>query len=141
MHMLQFIFVFISSLSFIINLAVTNQLDLSSKHNNIILKQNMIFDFIDFNIKQCISNIDCEYDVSKAEKIYSLKLKKCSININNKKIFVLYTEPSLSVYVPLNNTNQDDNAIINYQTLEKSIKQRCFNSPQDNNLVLGLVSK
>lgn len=139
--MLQFVFIFISSLSFIINFAVTNNIYFSDKNNNNFIKQDVIFDFIDFNIKQCISNRDCDYDVSKAEKFYSLKLKKCSVNIDNKHIYVLYTEPSLSVYVPLNNTNQDNTAIINYQTLENRIKSRCFNSPQDNNLVLGLVSK
>lgn len=141
MHMLQFVFIFISSLSFIINFAVTNHIYFSEKNNNNFIKQDVFFDFIDFNLKQCISNRDCDYDVSKAEKIYSLKLKKCSVNIDNKHIYVLYTEPSLSVYVPLNNTNQDNTAIINYQTLENRIKSRCFNSPQDNNLVLGVVSK
>lgn len=139
--MLQFIFIFISSLSFVINLAVTNQFDFSAKSNSMLIKQNMIFDFIDFNIQQCINNRDCKYDASKIESIYSLKLKKCTVNINNKNIYILYTEPTLSVYVPLSNTNQDNNAIINYQSLEKNIKQMCFNSPQDNNLVLGLVSK
>ncbi|MDZ6870815.1 hypothetical protein U4W45_23670, partial [Escherichia coli] len=59
---------------------------------------------------------------------------------DNKNIFILYTVPSLSVYVPLNNSSQD-NAIINYQALDKEIKQKCFRSPQDDNLVLGMVSK
>lgn len=139
--MLQFLFIFISSLSFIINFAVTNHIYLTDKNNNNSIKQDVIFDFIDFNIKQCVSNRDCDYDFSKAEKIYSLKLKKCSVNIDSKNIYVLYTEPSLSVFVPLNNTNQDNTSIINYQILEYRIKQRCFNSPQDDNLVLGLVSK
>lgn len=139
--MLQFIFIFISSVSFAINLAVTNQFDFSTKHNDNLIQQDMILDFINFNIQQCIDNRDCEYDISEAEKIYSLKLKKCVIKLDNKNIFILYTEPGLSLYVPISNTNQYNNDIINYQTLEKNVRQRCFNSPQDNNLVLGLVSK
>lgn len=141
MPMLQFIFIFISSLSLAINIAVTNQFDFSTKNNSNLIKQDMVFDFIDFNIRQCIHNKDCIYNPSPVEKIYSLKIKKCSINIDNKNIFVLYTVPSLSVYVPLNNTNQDNNAIINYKALNNKIKQKCFRSRQDDNLVLGLVSK
>ncbi|HFS2844013.1 TPA: hypothetical protein ACHYJV_005060, partial [Escherichia coli] len=61
----------------------------------------------------------------------------------DKNIFILYTVPSLSVYVPLNNTNQDS-AIINYQALDKldnQIKHNCFRTRQDDNLVLGVVWK
>lgn len=141
MPMLQFIFIFISSLSLAINIAVTNQFDFSTKNNSNLIKQDMVFDFIDFNIRQCILNEDCIYDPSPVEKIYSLKIKNCRINIDNKNIFVLYTDPSLSVYVPLNNTDQHNNAIINYKALNNKIKQECFNSRQDDNLVLGLVSK
>ncbi|WP_215412051.1 hypothetical protein, partial [Escherichia coli] len=74
------------------------------------------------------------------EKIYSLQIKQCKVTTGDKNIFILYTVPSLSVYVPLNNTNQD-NAIINYQALDNKIKQKCFRSRQDDNLVLGVVSK
>ncbi|HFD2991774.1 hypothetical protein AD18_3564 [Escherichia coli 3-475-03_S4_C2] len=139
--MLQFIFIFISSLSLAINIAVTNQFDFSTKNNSNLIKQDMVFDFIDFNIQQCINNKDCIYDPSSFEKIYSLQIKKCKINTGNKNIFILYTVPSLSVYVPLNNTKQDNNSIINYQALDNKIKKECFSSPQDDNLVLGLVSK
>ncbi|EIT4642141.1 hypothetical protein L2F00_002995 [Escherichia coli] len=141
--MLQFIFIFISSVSLAINIAVTNQFDFSTKNNSNLIKQDMVFDFINFNIQQCINNKDCIYNPSPLEKIYSLQIqiKKCNINTDNKNIFILYTVPSLSVYVPLNNTNKDNNAIINYQALGNKIKQVCFNSPQDDNLVLGLVSK
>ncbi|AUJ98476.1 hypothetical protein CR539_25070 (plasmid) [Escherichia coli] len=141
MSMLQFIFIFISSVSLAINIAVTNQFDFSTKNNSNLIKQDMVFDFIDFNIQQCIHNKDCIYDPLPVEKIYSLKIKKCEVNTGNKNIFILYTVPSLSVYVPLNNTNQDNNAIINYQALDNNIKQKCFSSRQDDNLVLGLVSK
>ncbi|HAJ7277527.1 TPA: hypothetical protein HNO48_25025 [Escherichia coli] len=141
MPMLQFIFIFISSVSLAINIAVTNQFDFSTKNNSNLIKQDMVFDFIDFNIQQCINNKDCIYNPSSVEKIYSLKIKKCEVKTGNKNIFVLYTVPSLSVYVPLNNTNQDNNAIINYQALDNNIKQKCFSSRQDDNLVLGLVSK
>ena len=141
MPMLQFIFIFISSVSLAINISVTNQFDFSTKNNSNLIKQDMVFDFIDLNIKQCIYNKDCRYNSLPFEKFYSLKIKKCNITTDNKNIFILYTVPSLSVYVPLNNTNQDNTAIINYQTLENRIKSRCFNSPQDNNLVLGVVSK
>lgn len=141
MPMLQFIFIFISSVSLAINIAVTNQFDFSTKNNSNLIKQDMVFDFIDFNIQQCINNKDCIYNPSSVEKIYSLKIKKCEVKTSNKNIFVLYTVPSLSVYVPLNNTNQDNNAIINYQALDNNIKQKCFSSRQDDNLVLGLVSK
>ncbi len=143
MPMLQFIFIFISSVSLAINIAVTNQFDFSTKNNSNLIKQDMVFDFINFNIQQCINSKDCIYNPSPLEKIYSLQIqiKKCNINTDNKNIFILYTVPSLSVYVPLNNTNKDNNAIINYQALDNKIKQVCFNSPQDDNLVLGLVSK
>ena len=141
MPMLQFIFIFISSVSLAINIAVANQFDFSTKNNSNLIKQDMVLDFIDFNIQQCINNKDCIYNPSSVEKIYSLKIKKCEVKTGNKNIFVLYTVPSLSVYVPLNNTNQDNNAIINYQALDNKIKQKCFSSRQDDNLVLGLVSK
>lgn len=141
MPMLQFIFIFISSVSLAINIAVANQFDFSTKNNSNLIKQDMVFDFIDFNIQQCINNKDCIYNPSSVEKFYSLKIKKCEVKTGNKNIFVLYTVPSLSVYVPLNNTNQDNNAIINYQALDNNIKQKCFSSRQDDNLVLGLVSK
>lgn len=141
MPMLQFIFIFISSVSLAINIAVANQFDFSTKNNSNLIKQDMVFDFIDFNIQQCIHNKDCTYDPLPFENIYSLQIKKCEINTGNKKTFILYTVPSLSVYVPLNNTNQDNNAIINYQALDNKIKQVCFSSRQDDNLVLGLVSK
>lgn len=141
MPMLQFIFIFISSVSLAINSAVTNQFDFSTKNNSNLIKQDMVFDFIDFNIQQCINSKDCIYNPSPLEKIYSLKIKKCEIDTDNKNIFILYTVPSLSVYVPLNNTKQDNKAIINYQALDNKIKQVCFSSPQDDNLVLGLVSK
>ncbi|EFM6337425.1 hypothetical protein ABHJ46_004147 [Shigella dysenteriae] len=138
--MLQFIFIFISSVSLAINISVTNQFDFSTKNNSNLIKQDMVFDFIDLNIKQCIYNKDCRYNSLPFEKFYSLKIKKCNITTDNKNIFILYTVPSLSVYVPLNNSSQD-NAIINYQALDKKIKQKCFRSPQDDNLVLGMVSK
>ncbi len=143
MPMLQFIFIFISSVSLAINIAVTNQFDFSTKNNSNLIKQDMVFDFIDFNIQQCINNKDCIYDPSPLEKIYSLqiKIKKCKIDTDNKNIFILYTVPSLSVYVPLNNTKQDNKAIINYQALDDKIKQVCFSSRKDDNLVLGFVSK
>ena len=141
MAMLQFIFIFISSVSLAINIAVTNQFDFSTKNNSNLIKQDMVFDFIDINIQQCIYNEDCRYDSSSFEKIYSLQIKKCKVTTGDKNIFILYTVPSLSVYVPLNNTNKDNNAIINYQALDNKIKQVCFNSPQDDNLVLGFVSK
>lgn len=141
MPMLQFIFIFISSVSLAINIAVANQFDFSTKNNSNLIKQDMVFDFIYFNIQQCIRNKDCIYNPLPFEKIYSLQIKKCKINTGNKNIFILYTVPSLSVYVPLNNTNQDNNAIINYQALDNKIKQVCFSSRQDDNLVLGLVSK
>ncbi len=140
MPMLQFIFIFISSVSLAINISVTNQFDFSTKNNSNLIKQDMVFDFIDLNIKQCIYNKDCRYNSLPFEKFYSLKIKKCNITTDNKNIFILYTVPSLSVYVPLNNSSQD-NAIINYQALDKKIKQKCFRSPQDDNLVLGMVSK
>lgn len=140
MPMLQFIFIFISSVSLAINISVTNQFDFSTKNNSNLIKQDMVFDFIDLNIKQCIYNEDCRYNSLPFEKFYSLKIKKCNITTDNKNIFILYTVPSLSVYVPLNNSSQD-NAIINYQVLDKKIKQKCFRSPQDDNLVLGMVSK
>ncbi|EGE0765237.1 hypothetical protein DM297_25260, partial [Escherichia coli] len=73
--------------------------------------------------------------------IYSLKIQKCNVKTDNENIFILYTVPSLSVYAPLNNTKQDNNAIINYQALDNKIKQACFSSRQDDNLVLGVVSK
>ncbi len=141
MPMLQFIFIFISSMSLAINIAVTNQFDFSTKNNSNLIKQDMVFDFIDFNIQQCIQNKDCRYDPLPVEKIYSLKIKKCNVKTDNENIFILYTVPSLSVYAPLNNTKQDNNAIINYQALDNKIKQACFSSRQDDNLVLGLVSK
>lgn len=144
MPMLQFIFIFISSVSLAINISVTNQFDFSTKNNSNLIKQDMFFDFIDLNIQQCIYNKDCRYNSSPFEKFYSLKIEKCNITIDDKNIFILYTVPSLSVYVPLNNSSQD-NAIINYQALNKKIKQQlkqqCFRSPQDDNLVLGMVSK
>ncbi len=140
MPMLQFIFIFISSVSLAINISVTNQFDFSTKNNSNLIKQNMVFDFIDLNIQQCIYNKDCRYNSLPFEKFYSLQIKKCQITTGNKNIFILYTVPSLSVYVPLNNSSQD-NAIINYQALDKKIKQKCFRSPQDDNLVLGMVSK
>ncbi|HAY4945378.1 TPA: hypothetical protein LOH42_004412 [Escherichia coli] len=138
--MLQFIFIFISSVSLAINIAVTNQFDFSTKNNSNLIKQDMVFDFIDINIQQCINNKDCIYNSLPFEKIYSLQIKQCKVTTGDKNIFILYTVPSLSVYVPLNNTNQD-NAIINYQALNNEIKQKCFSSPQDDNLVLGMVSK
>lgn len=141
MVMLQFIFIFISSVSLAINIALTNQFDFSTTNDNKLIKQDMILDFIDFNIQQCIKAKDCIYDHLAAEKIYALELEKCTIEVDNKKIFVLYTNPSLSLYVPLNNTNQDNNVIINYQTLDHNIRKKCFSSTQDDNLVLGLVSK
>lgn len=140
MPMLQFIFIFISSVSLAINISVTNQFDFSTKNNSNLIKQNMVFDFIDLNIQQCIYNKDCRYNSLPFEKFYSLQIKKCQITTGNKNIFILYTVPSLSVYVPLNNSSQD-NAIINYHALDKKIKQKCFRSPQDDNLVLGMVSK
>lgn len=140
MPMLQFIFIFISSVSLAINISVTNQFDFSTKNNSNLIKQDMVFDFIDLNIQQCIYNKDCRYNSLPFEKFYSLQIKKCNITTDNKNIFILYTVPSLSVYVPLNNSSQD-NAIINYQALDKKIKQKCFRSPQDDNLVLGMVSK
>lgn len=140
MPMLQFIFIFISSVSLAINISVTNQFDFSTKNNSNLIKQNMVFDFIDLNIQQCIYNKDCRYNSLPFEKFYSLQIKKCQFTTGNKNIFILYTVPSLSVYVPLNNSSQD-NAIINYQALDKKIKQKCFRSPQDDNLVLGMVSK
>lgn len=140
MPMLQFIFIFISSVSLAINIAVTNQFDFSTKNNSNLIKQDMVFDFIDINIQQCINNKDCIYNSLPFEKIYSLQIKQCKVTTGDKNIFILYTVPSLSVYVPLNNTNQD-NAIINYQALNNEIKQKCFSSPQDDNLVLGMVSK
>ncbi|EGD7262422.1 hypothetical protein DQF84_21030 [Escherichia coli] len=141
MPMLQFIFIFISSMSLAINIAVTNQFDFSTKNNSNLIKQDMVFDFIDFNIQQCIQNKDCRYDPLPVEKIYSLKIQKCNVKTDNENIFILYTVPSLSVYAPLNNTKQDNNAIINYQALDNKIKQACFSSRQDDNLVLGVVSK
>lgn len=143
MPMLQFILIFISSVSLAINIAVTNHFDFSTKNNSNLIKQDMVFDFIDFNIQQCIRNKDCKYDHFPVENFYSLKIKikKCEVNTDNKNIFILYTDPSLSVYVPLNNTDKDNNAIINYQALDNNIKQKCFNSRQDDNLVLGFVSK
>ena len=140
MPMLQFIFIFISSVSLAINISVTNQFDFSTKNNSNLIKQDMVFFFFYLNIKQCIYNKDCRYNSLPFEKFYSLKIKKCNITTDNKNIFILYTVPSLSVYVPLNNSRQD-NAIINYQALDKKIKQKCFRSPQDDNLVLGMVSK
>ena len=140
MAMLQFIFIFISSVSLAINIAVTNQFDFSTKNNSNLIKQDMVFDFIDINIQQCIKNKDCIYNSLPFEKIYSLQIKQCKVTTGDKNIFILYTVPSLSVYVPLNNTNQD-NAIINYQALDNEIKQKCFRSRQDDNLVLGVVSK
>nr|WP_181695803.1 hypothetical protein [Escherichia coli] len=103
----------------------------------------MVFDFIDSNIQQCIRSKDCTYNPLPFGKIYSLQIEKCEIKTGNKKkkkkkIFILYTVPSLSVYVPLSNTKQVNNAIINYQALDNNIKQKCFSSPQDDNLVLGL---
>ncbi|HFI1358442.1 TPA: hypothetical protein ACGPH2_003502, partial [Escherichia coli] len=100
-----------------------------------------VFDFIDSNIQQCIRSEDCTYNPLPFGKIYSLQIEKCEIKTGNKKIFILYTVPSLSVYVPLSNTKQVNNAIINYQALDNNIKQKCFSSPQDDNLVLGVVSK
>ncbi|OWF28556.1 hypothetical protein A8M76_06055 [Escherichia coli] len=141
MAMLQFIFIFISSVSLAINIAVTNQFDFSTKNNSNLIKQDMVFDFIDFNIQQCIRSKDCTYNPSPFGKIYSLQIEKCEIKTGNKNIFILYTVPSLSVYVPLSNTKQVNNAIINYQALDNKIKQKCFSSPQDDNLVLGVVSK
>ena len=141
MPMLQFIFIFISSVSLAINIAVTNQFDFSTKNNSNLIKQDMVFDFIDINIQQCIYNEDCRYDSSSFEKIYSLQIKKCKVTTGDKNIFILYTVPSLSVYVPLNNTKQDNYAIINYQALDDKTKQECFSSRQDDNLVLGFVSK
>ncbi|HHW3686138.1 TPA: hypothetical protein ACUBB5_004839, partial [Escherichia coli] len=114
--MLQLIFIFISSVSLAINIAVTNQFDFSTKNNSNLIKQDMVFDFIDINIQQCINNKDCIYNSLPFEKIYSLQIKQCKVTTGDKNIFILYTVPSLSVYVPLNNTNQD-NAIINYQAL------------------------
>ena len=140
MAMLQFIFIFISSVSLAINIAVTNQFDFSTKNNSNLIKQDMVFDFIDFNIQKCIHSKDCKYNPSPFEKIYSLQIEKCTINTGNKNIFILYTVPSLSVYVPLSNTKQVNNAIINYHALDNKIKKECFSSPQDDNLVLGLVS-
>lgn len=140
MPMLQLIFIFISSVSLAINIAVTNQFDFSTKNNSNLIKQDMVFDFIDINIQQCINNKDCIYNSLPFEKIYSLQIKQCKVTTGDKNIFILYTVPSLSVYVPLNNTNQD-NAIINYQALNNKIKQKCFSSRQDDNLVLGVVSK
>ena len=142
MAMLQFIFIFISSVSLAINISVTNQFDFSTKNNSNLIKQDMVFDFIDLNIQQCSYHKDCRYNSLPFEKFYPLqiKIKKCNITTDNKNIFILYTVPSLSVYVPLNNSSQD-NAIINYQALDKEIKQKCFRSPQDDNLVLGMVSK
>ncbi len=142
MPMLQFIFIFISSVSLAINISVTNQFDFSTKNNSNLIKQDMVFDFIDLNIQQCSYHKDCRYNSLPFEKFYPLqiKIKKCNITTDNKNIFILYTVPSLSVYVPLNNSSQD-NAIINYQALDKEIKQKCFRSPQDDNLVLGMVSK
>ncbi|MBC9615314.1 hypothetical protein IBY58_21605 [Escherichia coli] len=140
--MLQFIFIFISSVSLAINIAVTNQFDFSTKNNSNLIKQDMVFDFIDSNIQQCIHSKDCTYDPLPFGKIYSLQIEKCEIKTgNNKKTFILYTVPSLSVYVPLSNTKQVNNAIINYQALNNNIKQKCFSLPQDDNLVLGVVSK
>ena len=141
MAMLQFIFIFISSVSLAINIAVTNQFDFSTKNNSNLIKQDMVFDFIDFNIQQCINNKDCKYNPLPFEKFYSLEIKKCEIKTGNRNIFILYTVPSLSVYVPLSNTKQVNNAIINYHALDNKIKKECFSSPQDDNLVLGLVSK
>ncbi len=143
MAMLQFIFIFISSVSLAINIAVTNQFDFSTKNNSNLIKQDMVFDFLDLNIKQCIHSKDCTYNPLPFEKIYSLQIQieKCKINTDNKNIFILYTVPSLSVYVPLSNTKQVNNAIINYHALDNKIKKECFSSPQDDNLVLGLVSK
>lgn len=140
MPMLQFIFIFISSVSLAINISVTNQFDFSTKNNSNLIKQDMVFDFIDLNIQQCSYHKDCRYNSLPFEKFYPLQIKKCNITTDNKNIFILYTVPSLSVYVPLNNSSQD-NAIINYQALDKEIKQKCFRSPQDDNLVLGMVSK
>lgn len=140
MPMLQFIFIFISSVSLAINIAVTNQFDFSTKNNSNLIKQDMVFDFIDFNIQKCIHSKYCTYNPSPFEKIYSLQIEKCTINTGNKNIFILYTVPSLSVYVPLSNTKQVNNAIINYQALDNKLKKACFSSPQDDNLVLGLVS-
>ena len=128
-------------MSLAINIAVTNQFDFSTKNNSNLIKQDMVFDFIDINIQQCIKNKDCIYNSLPFEKIYSLKIKKCNVKTDNENIFILYTVPSLSVYAPLNNTKQDNNAIINYQALDNKIKQACFSSRQDDNLVLGLVSK
>ncbi len=141
MPMLQFIFIFISSVSLAINIAVTNQFDFSTKNNSNLIKQDMVFDFIDLNIQKCIQNKDCKYDPLPVEKFYSLKIEKCNVKTDNENIFILYTVPSLSVYVPLNNTNKYNYAIINYQALDNNIKQKCFKSPQNDNLVLGLVSK
>lgn len=151
MPMLQFILIFISSVSLAINIAVTNQFDFSTKNNSNLIKQDMVFDFIHYNIQQCIRNENCIYNHIPVEDFYSLKIKKCEVKTGKNNIFILYTDPSLSVYVPLNNTNKDnkdnkDNyAIINYQALNHNIKQKlkqkCFNSRQDDNLVLGFVSK
>ncbi|HCT5610642.1 TPA: hypothetical protein OT147_004014 [Escherichia coli] len=143
--MLQFIFIFISSVSLAINISVTNQFDFSTKNNSNLIKQDMVFDFIDSNIQQCIHSEDCTLNPLPFEKIYSLQIEKCEIKTGNKKKFILYTVPSLSVYVPLSNTKQVNNAIINYQALnnniKNNIKQKCFGLPQDDNLVLGVVSK
>ena len=141
MPMLQFIFIFISSVSLAINIAVTNQFDFSTKNNSNLIKQDMVFDFIDLNIQKCIQNEDCKYEPLPVENFYSLKIEKCNVKTDNKNIFILYTVPSLSVYVPLNNTNKYNNAIINYKALDNNIKQQCFKPPQDDNLVLGFVSK
>lgn len=141
MPMLQFIFIFISSVSLAINISVTNQFDFSTKNNSNLIKQDMVFDFIDSNIQQCIRSEDCTLNPLPFEKIYSLQIEKCEIKTGNKKKFILYTVPSLSVYVPLSNTKQVNNAIINYQALNNNIKQKCFSLPQDDNLVLGVVSK
>ena len=141
MAMLQFIFIFISSVSLAINIAVTNQFDFSIKNNSNLIKQDMVFDFIDFNIQQCINSENCTYDPLPFGEIYSLQIKKCEIKTGNKNIFILYTVPSLSVYVPLSNTKKVNNAIINYQALHDNIKKACFSSPPDDNLVLGVVSK
>ncbi|HGB9889493.1 hypothetical protein [Escherichia coli] len=143
--MLQFIFIFISSVSLAINIAVTNQFDFSTKNNSNLIKQDMVFDFIDSNIQQCIHSEDCTLNPLPFGKIYSLQIEKCEIKTGNKKNFILYTVPSLSVYVPLSNTKQVNNAIINYQALNNNIKhnikQKCFSLPQDDKLVLGVVSK
>ena len=76
MPMLQFIFIFISSVSLAINISVTNQFDFSTKNNSNLIKQNMVFDFIDLNIQQCIYNKDCRYNSLPFEKFYSLQIKK-----------------------------------------------------------------